>query len=36
MLAYIGIAFGIMAMLLTLVLVGITCVGWFGLTGKVK
>lgn len=36
MLYFIGIFFGILAILCAVVLVAITCIGWFGFNGKIK
>jgi hypothetical protein len=36
MLVYIGIFFGFLAILFTILLVGLYCIGWFSLGAKVK
>lgn len=36
MFIYVAVFFGILAILAALLLVGLTCMGWFGMTGKVK
>ena len=36
MIAVIAVVFGIIAIFLLILLAGLTCMGWFGLTNKVK
>jgi len=36
MIAVIAVIFGMIAIVLLIILAGLTCIGWFGLTNKVK